>query len=203
MGARHALSIEVQKPTSIQITTFQVIDVEEREERREDPADGTVYSFTELKEAYSTLYSPDEIQEYWNQNCQETHRIDPQNNVAYTWVEYLERHRGELDLVRLQACWKESRSPTAVIDAKTQRMLSISPAAPVQSSLTNTEKLFLKAVKAVRQIEKLEETQAAGGNLDKGQKQKIQRKAEAWQELRDMAQLLPKDSDLKTKHKDL
>merc|ERR1711924_182243 len=157
-------------------------------------ANGKLYSFTELKDAYSNSYTSDEIQEYWDQNCNETRRTDPQNNVAYTWVEYLERHRGELDLSRLQECWKTSRSPSEVINAKTDRMLGISSAAPVQSSLTNTEKLFSKAVKSVRQIEKLEETQAAGGKLDKGQQQKLERKAEAWRELREMAQLLPKDS---------
>merc|ERR1712216_413652 len=65
-----------------------------------------------------------------------------------------------------------------------------------------TEKEFLKCCKRVREIMKLEAS-PADQNRDKARTKKLEKKAEAIQELETSAQYLPGDSELLSKNADI
>jgi energy-coupling factor transporter ATP-binding protein EcfA2 len=74
--------------------------------------------------------------------------------------------------------------------------------ARVPGPLRATEKEFLRCIKRMRDILKLEALQASG-NLDTAQAKKLEKKDEAFQELASSAAYLPTDSDLFEKNADI
>ena len=71
------------------------------------------------------------------------------------------------------------------------------------SARSNGEKNFLKGVKAVREIVKLEEKAKSGANLEAGQRTKLAGKARALSTLAELGTLLAPASDLREKNADV
>lgn len=72
----------------------------------------------------------------------------------------------------------------------------------VPTPLRAAEKEFLRCIKRVREMHKLEDLKASG-HLSKLQDEKLQRKGEAVNELADVLQYLPSDSELRERNQDL
>jgi len=74
---------------------------------------------------------------------------------------------------------------------------------PVQSSLTSTEKEFLKAAGKVREILAIEEKVSTGVQVDKKQVEKVDKKATFLQELAKLVQEVPAESNVQEKCRDV
>jgi inhibitor of KinA sporulation pathway (predicted exonuclease) len=74
---------------------------------------------------------------------------------------------------------------------------------PVRPQWSEHEKNFLKHVKVVRDILKLEEQQASGQTLAQNQVLKLRRKSAALREVRKMLESIAMDSDLRQKNEDV
>jgi len=74
---------------------------------------------------------------------------------------------------------------------------------PVPPQWSEHEKNFLKHVKVVRDILKLEEQQASGQTLAQNQVQKLNRKSDVLREVRETLESIAMDSDLRQKNEDV
>jgi len=78
------------------------------------------------------------------------------------------------------------------------------PPAPLpEPQRSEHEKNFLKHVKVVRDILKLEEQQASGQTLAQNQVQKLNRKSEVLREVRETLESIAMDSDLRQRNEDV